>query len=211
MEDVAAAETKIASTPNTFPQSSTVTLEAREGRNAHKAAVIWFTGLSGSGKSTLAKAVEQRLFAEGHKTMFLDGDNLRQGLCGDLGFSASDRKENIRRAAAVAQLGYNHGDIVICSFISPFQADRDYARKLMPEGRFVEVYANCSLDVCKKRDPKGLYKKAESGEIKDFTGISSPYEAPQNAEVVVETDVGSVEDCVASVLAKLEELGIVKS
>lgn len=195
-------------TPNTFPESSPISLVERETVNKHKAAVIWFTGLSGSGKSTLAQAVEKQLFAKGCKTMFLDGDNLRQGLCGDLSFTAEDRAENIRRAALVAQLGYAHGNIVICSFISPFEEDRAFARGLVPEERFLEVYASCSLEVCQKRDPKGLYKKAQSGEIKNFTGISSPYQEPKQPEVTAETDVGSVDDCVNSIIARLEEFGV---
>jgi bifunctional enzyme CysN/CysC len=185
-----------------------VTLEMREQNNGHKAAVLWFTGLSGSGKSTIAKKLEQRLFKLGSQTMFLDGDNLRHGLNGDLGFADSDRKENIRRVAEVARLGFGHGQIVLCSFISPFQSERDFARSILPEGRFFEIYVKCDLEVCKRRDPKGLYAKALQGEIKNFTGISSPYEEPQNPEFVVETDLDSTEDIVEQIIQELVQKNI---
>jgi len=185
-----------------------VTLEQREQRNRHKGAVLWFTGLSGSGKSTVAKKLEQRLFERDIHTMFLDGDNLRHGLNGDLGFSDNDRNENIRRAAEVSRLGFGHGNIVLCSFISPFQSERDFARSLMPEGRFFEIFVKCDIEVCKRRDPKGLYAKALAGEIKNFTGISSPYEEPQNPELVVETDLRSTEEIVEQIIAELEARGI---
>jgi bifunctional enzyme CysN/CysC len=180
-----------------------VSLEMREQRHEHKAGVLWFTGLSGSGKSTIAKKLEQRLFERGCHTMFLDGDNLRHGLNGDLGFSDADRNENIRRAAEVARLGFGHGNIVLCSFISPFQSEREFARSIMPEGRFLEIFVKCDLEVCKRRDPKGLYAKALSGEIKNFTGISSPYEEPPNPELVVETDLQSTEDIVEQIIKEL--------
>jgi bifunctional enzyme CysN/CysC len=185
-----------------------VTLEMREQNNGHKATVLWFTGLSGSGKSTIAKKLEQRLFKLGSQTMFLDGDNLRHGLNGDLGFADSDRKENIRRVAEVARLGFGHGQIVLCSFISPFQSERDFARSILPEGRFFEIYVKCDLEVCKRRDPKGLYAKALQGEIKNFTGISSPYEEPQNPEFVVETDLDSTEDIVEQIIRELVQKNI---
>jgi bifunctional enzyme CysN/CysC len=185
-----------------------VTLEMREQNNGHKATVLWFTGLSGSGKSTIAKKLEQRLFKLGSQTMFLDGDNLRHGLNGDLGFADSDRKENIRRVAEVARLGFGHGQIVLCSFISPFQSERDFARSILPEGRFLEIYVKCDLEVCKRRDPKGLYAKALQGEIKNFTGISSPYEEPQNPEFVVETDLDSTEDIVEQIIRELVQKNI---
>ncbi|MBK8434090.1 MAG: sulfate adenylyltransferase subunit CysN [Chloroflexi bacterium] len=175
----------------------------REARHGHGAAVLWFTGLSGSGKSTIARKLEQTLFARGIHTFFLDGDNLRHGLNGDLGFSEADRVENIRRAAEVAKLAYAHGQLVLCSFISPFAADRAFARQILPEGRFVEIYVKCDLEVLKRRDPKGLYAKALSGEIPEFTGISSPYEEPTTAELVVETDLESVDDIIGRILAYL--------
>jgi len=188
-----------------------VTQEMREKRNGHKGAVLWFTGLSGSGKSTIAKKLEQRLFERGCHTLFLDGDNLRHGLNGDLGFSEADRNENIRRAAEVARLGFGHGSIVLCSFISPFQSERDFARSVLPEGRFFEIFVQCDLEVCKRRDPKGLYAKALRGEIPNFTGISSPYETPQNPELVVETDLQSTEDIVEQIIKELVQRNILTS
>lgn len=176
----------------------------REARQGHQAAVLWFTGLSGAGKSTMARKLEQLLFARGAQTFFLDGDNLRHGLNGDLGFTEADRAENIRRAAEVAKLAYAHGQLVLCSFISPFAADRAFARQILPEGRFVEIYVKCDLEVLKRRDPKGLYAKALRGEIPEFTGISSPYEEPQTAELVVETDLESVDESIGRILAYLE-------
>ncbi|HSH01246.1 MAG TPA: sulfate adenylyltransferase subunit CysN [Anaerolineae bacterium] len=185
-----------------------ISLAAREERHGHGAAVLWFTGLSGSGKSTVAKKLEQVLFGMGVSTMFLDGDNLRHGLNGDLGFSGADRQENIRRAAEVARLGYAHGHIVLASFISPFAADRRAARGLLPEGRFLEVYVKCDLEVVKRRDPKGLYAKALAGEIDNFTGISAPYEEPEGAELVVETDLESPDEIVARIVGRLRDVGI---
>ncbi|HHJ06850.1 MAG TPA: sulfate adenylyltransferase subunit CysN [Anaerolineae bacterium] len=188
----------------------TVTRAMREAANGHKAAVLWFTGLSGSGKSTVAKQVERRLFELGCRTIFLDGDNLRHGLNGDLGFSDADRKENIRRVAETARIGFEHGNIVLCSFISPFQADRDFARSLLPESRFFEIFVKCDLEVCKRRDPKGLYEKALRGEILHFTGISSPYEEPKTPELIVETDLRSTEEIVAQILAALQAQQIIR-
>lgn len=186
-----------------------ISLTDREEKHGHQAAVLWFTGLSGSGKSTIAKRLEQRLFAWGASTMYLDGDNLRHGLNGDLGFSDLDRKENIRRAAEVAKLGFAHGNLTLACFISPFIRDRRFARELVPDGRFIEVYVKCDLEVVKRRDTKGLYAKALAGEIEDFTGISSPYEEPENAELIVETDIQSVEDIVAEIIQHLKDQGIV--
>ena len=185
-----------------------ISLATREERNGHKAAVLWFTGLSGSGKSTIAKKLEQQLFAEGVQTMYLDGDNLRHGLNGDLSFSSADRQENIRRAAELARLAYAHGHLTLACFISPFTADRRFARSLIPDGRFLELYVKCDLEVVKRRDPKGLYAKALAGEIPDFTGISSPYEEPEQAELVVETDLQSPDDIVAQIMALLRDRGI---
>ncbi|MCA9922162.1 MAG: adenylyl-sulfate kinase [Anaerolineales bacterium] len=185
-----------------------MSLAAREERNGHKAAVLWFTGLSGSGKSTIAKKLEQRLFNDGVKTMFLDGDNLRHGLNGDLGFSSADRQENIRRAGEVAKLSFAHGNVTLSCFISPFTADRRFARGLVPDGRFLEIYVKCDLEVVKRRDTKGLYAKALAGEIDNFTGISSPYEEPINAEIVVETDIQSVDEIVEQIITSLQERGI---
>jgi len=185
-----------------------ISLADREKRNGHKAAILWFTGLSGSGKSTIAKKLEQRLFENDVRTMFLDGDNLRHGLNGDLGFSSSDRQENIRRASEVAKLSFAHGEITLACFISPFTADRRFARQLVPNGRFIEVYVKCDLDVVKRRDTKGLYAKAVAGEIDNFTGISSPYEEPTNAELVVETDIHTVDELVEQIILELRRRGI---
>lgn len=170
---------------NTTPHISSITRAEREELNQHKAAIIWITGLSGSGKSTLAYAIEQRLYQMGCRTFVLDGDNMRQGLCGDLGFSEEDRKENIRRIGETAKLFYEAGLIVIASFISPKKEERDRVRTLVPAGDFIEVYCECPLEICEQRDPKGLYKKARLGEIKNFTGISAPYEMPTCAEILI--------------------------
>ncbi len=207
LADTAAARQK---SLNITWQVTEVSREMRERLNGHKAAVLWFTGLSGSGKSTVAKQLEKRLYALGVHTMFLDGDNLRHGLNGDLGFSDADRRENIRRVAEVARIGFEHGNVVLCSFISPFQADRDFARSLLPEGRFFEIAVQCDIEVVKRRDPKGLYAKALRGEIKNFTGISAPYEAPVHPEMVVETDLQSAEDIVARLVSMLRAHQIIK-
>jgi bifunctional enzyme CysN/CysC len=177
-------------------QGGLISAQDWERRNGHKAAVIWCTGYSGAGKTTVAKALVQDLFDRSCQVMMLDGDNVRHGLCGDLGFSDQDRSENIRRVGETARLFYEQGNIVVCTFISPFREDRDFVRSLLPEGAFFEVYVKCDLEVCKRRDPRGLYKKAEAGEIKDFTGISSPYEEPENPEITVETDLENVDSIV---------------
>ena len=180
-----------------------ISLEEREARNAHKACVVWFTGYSGAGKSTLAARLQRRLFDLSVQTMLLDGDEVRRGLCRDLGFSAEDRTENIRRVAEVASLFYQAGHVVLCAFISPFAQDRRLARSLVPEGRFFEVYVRCPLAVCKERDPHGLYGKALRGEIPEFTGVSSPYEAPQHPAVIADTEVENVETIVAAIFERL--------
>jgi len=194
--------------PHTVWTGWNVPRAQRELRNGHQAAVLWFTGLSGSGKSTLAQAVEAKLFADGCQTMLLDGDTLRHGLCGDLGFSAEDRSENIRRVSETARLFFESGHIVLCAFISPFEKDRAFARSLIPEGRFFEIYTKCSLDTCKMRDPKGLYAKAEAGEIRDFTGVSSPYEAPGNPEVELDTERGQLGSLVTMIVKRLAKEGL---
>ena len=196
--------------PDVFWETAVVTREMREKMNGHKAAVFWFTGLSGSGKSTVAKKIEERLYQMNVHTMYLDGDNVRHGLNGDLGFSDADRQENIRRVAEVARLGYAHGNIVLCSFISPFQNDRDFVRQLIHEGRFFEVFVKCDIEVCKRRDPKGLYARALRGEIPNFTGISSPYEEPAQPELVVETDVQTTDEIVEQVIALMRSQGLVE-
>ncbi|KLU15676.1 MULTISPECIES: adenylyl-sulfate kinase [Xenorhabdus] len=158
----------------------------RESANGHPALVIWFTGLSGSGKSTLAGALEQALFAQGIKTYLLDGDNVRHGLCSDLGFSETDRQENIRRVGEVAKLMVDAGLVVLTAFISPQRAERQKIRESMEEGQFIEVYVDTPLEICESRDPKGLYKKARAGTLRNFTGIDAAYEAPEQPEVYLE-------------------------
>jgi adenylylsulfate kinase len=181
---------------------ATVTRTDRENLNGHKGAILWFTGLSGSGKSTLAHEVEAALHAQGCQTIVLDGDNVRHGLCGDLTFSDEDRKENIRRIGEVAKLFAEAGVIVLTAFISPFREDRRRVRNLAPED-FVEIHCDAEISVCEERDVKGLYKKARAGEIKDFTGISSPYEAPEQAELKVNTGSEPLAECVNQVLGYL--------
>ena len=186
-----------------------VTAEDREKLLNQKGCVIWFTGLSGSGKSTLANAVEHVLHQQRHHTYVLDGDNVRHGLNKNLGFSPEDREENIRRIGEVAKLFADAGTIVMTAFISPYCADRDQARALIAEDRFVEVFVDCPLDVCEERDTKGLYKKARAGEIKEFTGISAPYEPPLNPEVTVNTAALSIEECAQAVIEALMKAGLV--
>ena len=173
--------------------------------------VIWFTGLSASGKSTLAGALEQILTHQGYHTYLLDGDNVRHGLNQDLGFSDEDRQENIRRVGEVAALMADAGLITLTAFISPFASDRQLARDILPPGRFVEVFVDTSLEECKKRDPKGLYAKAERGEIKQFTGLDSPYETPRNPEVRIDGDRTSVAEAVNQLLAWLDEAGVLRA
>lgn len=186
-----------------------VTKEDRERLNGHKAVVLWFTGLSGSGKSTLAHAVEDQLFRRGCRTIVLDGDNIRHGLNKNLGFSPEDRAENIRRIGEVANLFIQAGVIAMTAFISPYRADRDHARKIANNG-FIEVYVKCSLDVCESRDTKGLYKKARAGEVKEFTGISAPYEEPLNPELVIDTAAEPVHASAKRVIDYLTKAGVIK-
>jgi adenylyl-sulfate kinase len=176
----------------------------RTARNGHPGCVVWLTGLSASGKSTIATELERTLFSLGRQVYVLDGDNLRHGLCRDLGFSPEDRKENIRRVSEVARLFADAGVICITAFISPYRADRDLARAIATTDRFIEVYLNAPLAVCERRDPKGLYARARAGQIKDFTGISAPYEPPLHAEVELHTDKQTVAECVAAVLARID-------
>ena len=171
-------------------------------------AVVWLTGLPASGKSTVARVLERRLFDAGAQTMLLDGDQVRHGLSGDLGFTPADRRENIRRIGEVAGLFFRQGCLVVCTFVSPFQEDRERARSLVPEGRFVEVFVDTPLEVCEKRDPKGLYARARKGEIPHMTGISSPYEAPENPELHLET-VGKEPEALADeIVDRLREMGL---
>jgi len=187
-----------------------ITRENREKLHGHQAACVWFTGLSGSGKSTLAHEVENQLFEMGSSTIVLDGDNIRFGLNKNLGFSPEDRKENIRRIGEVAKLFFEAGVITMTAFISPYKEDRDIARNIMPEGRFFEVYVEAPLDVCEQRDPKGLYKKARAGEIKGFTGIDAPYEAPDKPELVVNTGSADLKTCAKQVIDALKKAGIIQ-
>jgi adenylylsulfate kinase len=186
---------------------ATVTRERREAQNGHKSCVLWFTGLSGAGKSTLAHAVEEQLHQLGCRTFVLDGDNVRHGLSSNLGFSEDDRRENIRRIGEAAKLMMEAGVIAMTAFISPFRADREAVRNLMPHGDFFEVYCKAALETCEARDVKGLYKKARAGEIKNYTGIDSPYEAPEKPELVVDTDALSIEESVNEVLKLLQVRG----
>ena len=177
-----------------------VTKDRRDNLNKQRSAIIWFTGLSGSGKTTIANALEQRLHKESFRTYLLDGDNVRHGLSNDLGFSDSDRTENIRRIGEVSKLFIDAGVMVLATFISPFINDRKFVRNIVNETEFVEIYIKCPLDLCEGRDVKGLYKKARSGEIKHFTGIDSPYEEPESAELTIDTSVLSVEQSVDAII-----------
>lgn len=195
------------STNITWHQSG-VSAEARVALNGHQAALLWFTGLSGSGKSTLANGVARALHARKVHTYVLDGDNVRHGLNKDLTFSPADRVENIRRIGEVSRLFVDAGLVTMTAFISPYRDDRAQARAIVGD-RFIEVHVDADVAVCESRDPKGLYKKARAGEIKDFTGISAPYETPENPELRVDTSKASLEECVAAVVGYLEERGII--
>ncbi len=181
----------------------------REKMNGHKSVIIWFTGLSGAGKSTLAHTLEDRLHKKNIRTYVLDGDNVRQGLCKDLGFSIEDREENIRRIGEVSKLLMEAGVIVLSAFISPFIKDRKIVKELVNKGEYIEVYCDAPLDVCEARDVKGLYKKARTGEIQDFTGISSPYEVPTKPEIIVDTANQTIEKSVKQILAYLSKQQII--
>jgi adenylylsulfate kinase len=193
---------------NVVKHEATVRRDDRERLNGHRSVILWFTGLSGAGKSTLAHAVEQRLHARNVRTYVLDGDNLRHGLCGDLGFSVKDRNENIRRVGELSKLFMDAGAIVLTAFISPFRVDRDRVRSWVAAGDFLEIHCRCSVEVCEARDVKGLYKRARAGEVKDFTGVSSPYEDPLAAELILDTGTLEMEECVERVLNLLREQGI---
>ena len=187
-----------------------ITREWRNHQNSHKSVVLWFTGLSGAGKSTIAHSVEEKLYQQGCKTFVLDGDNVRHGLSGDLGFSDEDRKENLRRIGEVSKFFIEAGTITLTAFISPFRDDRERVRSLMPHGDFLEIYVDCSIEVCESRDVKGLYKRARAGEVKEFTGISAPYELPEKPELVVNTDQQTLEESVESVIQLLIERDIIQ-
>ena len=188
----------------------TVTRKRRQKQNGHRSTIIWFTGLSGSGKSTLAHAVEEELHRKGIRTFVFDGDNVRHGLCGDLGFSEEDRTENIRRVGQMAKLFIESGVIALTAFISPIQVDRQRVRMMVDHDEdFLEIYCDCPIEVCEDRDVKGLYQRARKGEISDFTGISSPYEEPENAELIIDTAKLTIEESVVEVINMLESRGVI--
>ena len=188
---------------NIIYHNASVTRRRRNELNKHKSVVIWFTGLSGSGKSTLAHTVEEILFNKGCRTFVLDGDNVRHGLNSNLSFSDKDRKENIRRIGEVSRLMMDAGFIIMTAFISPFSEDRIAVRNLIPNGDFIEIYCKASLETCEARDVKGLYKRARTGEIKNYTGIDSPYEAPVNPELIIDTDKETLDESVSKAIALL--------
>lgn len=189
---------------------ATVTRQRREAQNSHRGAIIWFTGLSGAGKSTLAHAVEEALHQQGCRTFVLDGDNVRHGLCGDLGFSAVDRVENIRRVGEVAKLFMEAGIIVLTAFISPFRDDRARVRGMVGNGDFIEIYCDSPIEVCETRDVKGLYKKARAGQLAEFTGITSPYEVPERPELIVDSGTLELEICVEQIVVEITRRGVIR-
>lgn len=195
--------------PNVVWHHATVTRERRERLHGHRGAVLWFTGLPSSGKSTIAHAAEERLHQQGCRTFVLDGDNVRHGLCGDLGFSGEDRTENIRRVGELTKLFVEAGVIVLTAFVSPFRRDRERARGLLLHGDFLEIYCQCPPEVCAQRDPKGHYQSAREGRLSDFTGVSAPYEEPTGCELVLRTDELSVEKSVDRILNLLRDRGII--
>lgn len=195
--------------PDTVWHHAVIQRAQREQQNGHRSAVLWFTGLSGAGKSTLAHAVEEKLHYLGVRAYVLDGDNVRHGLCGDLGFSVAERGENIRRIGEVAKLLVDAGLIVLTAFISPFRADRERVRGLFPSGDFLEIYCRCPIEVCEGRDTKGLYQRARAGQVAEFTGISSPYEPPAEPELAIDTGTLSLDASAELVLHLLRERGVI--
>jgi len=195
--------------PNVIYHQASVTRERRNQSNNHQSVVLWFTGLSGSGKSTLAHVLEEKLFNNGCKTLVLDGDNVRHGLNSNLDFSDDGRKENIRRIGEVAKLMLESGLIVMTAFISPFREDRIAVRNLISNSDFIEIYCKASLEICEARDVKGLYKRARAGEIKNYTGIDSPYEAPENPELIIDTDKETLDESVSKIYSFLERKAII--
>jgi len=184
---------------------ATVTRSRREAQNSHKSFILWFTGLSGAGKSTLAHSVEEKLHTMGHRTFVFDGDNVRHGLNKDLGFSQEDRKENLRRIGEMCKLFIEAGVIALTAFISPYKSDRKQISKIVNQGDFIEIYCDCSLEVCETRDVKGIYAKARKGEIANFTGVSAPYEVPENPDIIVNTGEVSLEECVDKIIKYLSD------
>ena len=195
---------------NIIYHHATVTRKRRNQLNKHKSVVIWFTGLSGSGKSTLAHSVEEILFNKGCRTFVLDGDNVRHGLSSNLDFSKKDRKENIRRIGEVTKLMMEAGLIIMTAFISPYKEDRIAVRNLIPDGDFIEIYCKASLETCEARDVKGFYKRAKAGEIKNYTGINSPYEVPENADLIIDTEQETIEDSVSRIVSFLQAKAIIR-
>jgi adenylylsulfate kinase len=193
-----------------IPHRPIVGKKDRQKLNGHRSFILWFTGLSGAGKSTIAYRVEEELYKRGIRTYVLDGDNIRIGLNKDLGFSKKDREENIRRVGEVAKLFVDAGIVVLTAFISPYKKDRHFVRNLVGEKEFIEVYVKCPIEICEKRDPKGLYKKAKDGIIKQFTGVDDQYEEPENPELVLETDKMSIDECVKKILDYLDENELLK-
>ena len=194
---------------NLIYHQASVTRQRRNKLNDHHSVVLWFTGLSGSGKSTLAHALEEKLFQKGCRTFVLDGDNVRHGLNSNLDFSEKGRTENIRRISEVSKLMMESGLIVMAAFISPFNKDREEARKIISNYDFIEIYCKATLETCEARDVKGLYKRARAGEIKNYTGIDSPYEKPENPEIVIDTDQQSLEESVSEILDFLKSKRII--
>jgi adenylylsulfate kinase len=188
---------------------SSITKEERREKNGHSSFILWFTGLSASGKSSVANAFAHKLFENGKQAFVLDGDNVRHGLNSDLGFDEDSRKENIRRIGEVAKLFVEGGQIVLTAFISPYREDRQVVRSLVAEGEFIEVFIQCSVEACEKRDPKGLYKKARNNEIPNFTGISAPYEEPVNPEIILNTEKYTIEECAEQLQHFLSEKGYI--
>ena len=196
-------------TDDVYWHASQVDRQMRQARNKHNSFVLWFTGLSGAGKSTLAYAIEHELFKNGSNVVVLDGDNIRHGLCSDLGFSEQDRHENMRRIGETAKLFVESGSIVLAAFVSPYREDREQVRSRLPHGEFSEVYCECDLDVCESRDPKGLYARARKGEIDNFTGISAPYEPPIKPDIVINSARMSIAEEVQTVLDRLVGKGLI--
>ncbi len=195
--------------PNVVRHRAAVIRSRRETLNGHMSVNLWFTGLSGSGKSTLAHAVEERFHLMGCRTYVFDGDNVRHGLCGDLGFSLEDRSENLRRIAHMVNLFLDAGVLSLTAFISPLHADRQRVKEIIGEENLIEVYCNCPLEICEQRDVKGLYKKARKGEIKNYTGISSPYEPPSSPDIELKTGEMNLNECVKIIVNELKERGII--
>jgi len=187
-----------------------VTRQMRESLNGHKSIALWFTGLPSSGKSTIAHALEKMLHDMGLKTYTFDGDNVRHGLCSDLGFSPEDRAENLRRIGEMIKLFLDAGIIALAAFVSPLKEDREKVKKIVGKENFVEIYCRCPVEVCKLRDTKGMYKKAETGEIKYYTGVSAPYEEPENPDIVLDTHLFSIEECIEKVFNYIQDMILIK-